>query len=180
MLRRARGFAPLPIHLRALKISTLAVGAHLKNTVALSVGENVFVSQHIGDLETEQAYRAFKNAVADLPRLYEAKPEIIACDMHPEYLSTKFAHEHSKDPELFPVPHHWAHVASCMAENEIEAPALGVAWDERIRSGRDDLGRRIFARQRRRLRTRRAPAAVSIAGRRCRDQETAPDCSRVA
>ncbi len=129
MLRRARGYAPLPIHVHTLKTSTLAVGAHLKNTVALSVGENVFVSQHIGDLETEQAYRAFKNAVADLPRLYEAKPEIIACDMHPEYLSTKFAHEHSKDRRLFPVQHHWAHIAACMAENEIEAPALGVAWD---------------------------------------------------
>jgi hydrogenase maturation protein HypF len=101
----------------------------LKNTVALSVGENIFVSQHIGDLETEQAYRAFKNSAADLPRLYDAKPDIIACDLHPEYLSTKFARENSRQREVVPVQHHWAHIAACMAENEIEPPALGVAWD---------------------------------------------------
>ena len=94
VLRRARGFAPLPILLKSevqnpkSKI-ILAVGAHLKNTVALGVGNQVFVSQHIGDLETAQAYSAFCEAVEDLPRLYEAKPEVIACDMHPDYLSTK-------------------------------------------------------------------------------------------
>ncbi len=142
ILRRARGYAPLPIFVGRLcqtpasppgvskkRPTILAVGAHLKNTVALSVGKNVFVSQHIGDLETEQAYRAFKNAAADLPRLYEVKPELIAHDLHPDYLSTKFALEFSSPREAIPVQHHWAHVAACMAENEIEAPALGVAWD---------------------------------------------------
>ena len=132
VLRRARGFAPLPIRLRKAPRSALAVGAHLKNTVALSVGKNLFVSQHIGDLETEQAYRAFKNAAADLPRLYDAKPEIIACDLHPDYLSTKYAKTFSSaegSPGLVEIQHHWAHIAACMAENEIESPALGVAWD---------------------------------------------------
>lgn len=162
VLRRARGYAPLPIRLKTEFRSTLAVGAHLKNAVALSIGKNVFVSQHIGDLETEQAYRAFKSATKDLPRLYDVKPEIIACDMHPEYLSTKYAlglgsagcqpaafgslpdasaQEDSRQaaangrlaaraPQtLVRVQHHWAHIAACMAENEIEAPALGVAWD---------------------------------------------------
>ena len=91
MLRRARGYAPLPITLRQAQGTVLAVGAHLKNAVALSVGRNVFVSQHIGDLATKPAYDAFASSVADLPRLYEAKPEVIAHDLHPEYLSTKYA-----------------------------------------------------------------------------------------
>jgi hydrogenase maturation protein HypF len=132
VLRRARGYAPLPIHIKSeirnpQSEIVLAVGAHLKNTVALKIDNNIFVSQHIGDLETKQAYAAFGRAVTDLPRLYDAKVEIVACDIHPEYLSTKFASELT--PTKIPVQHHWAHIAACMAENEIEAPALGVAWD---------------------------------------------------
>jgi hydrogenase maturation protein HypF len=132
VLRRARGYAPLPIHIKSeirnpQSEIVLAVGAHLKNTVALKIDNNIFVSQHIGDLETKQAYAAFGRAAADLPRLYDAKVEIVACDMHPEYLSTKFASQLT--PTKIPVQHHWAHIAACMAENEIEAPALGVAWD---------------------------------------------------
>jgi hydrogenase maturation protein HypF len=130
ILRRARGYAPLPIRLKSetQKSKTiLAVGAHLKNTVALRIENNVFVSQHIGDLETEQAYGAFCRAATDLPRLYGAKVDMVACDTHPEYLSTKFAYELT--PPKIPVQHHWAHIAACMAENEIEAPALGVGWD---------------------------------------------------
>jgi hydrogenase maturation protein HypF len=132
VLRRARGYAPSPIHIKSEVRNpkseiVLAVGAHLKNTVALKIDNNIFVSQHIGDLETKQAYAAFGRAVADLPRLYDAKVEIVACDMHPEYLSTKFASELT--PTKITVQHHWAHIAACMAENEIEAPALGVAWD---------------------------------------------------
>src|SRR6266496_474745 len=119
--------APLPVHLKMTLPTVLAVGAHLKNTVALSVGADVFISQHIGDLETEQAYRAFQRAAEDLPQLYDAKIDIVACDMHPDYLSTKFA-THLPIP-AHPVQHHWAHVAACIAENEIEPPALGVAWD---------------------------------------------------
>jgi hydrogenase maturation protein HypF len=127
MLRRARGYAPLPIMLRQPQGAVLAVGAHLKNTVALSVGRNVFVSQHIGDLATKSAYDAFASSVADLPRLYEAKPEVVAHDLHPEYLSTKYALQYAG--KRVGVQHHWAHIASCMAENEIGPPLLGVAWD---------------------------------------------------
>jgi hydrogenase maturation protein HypF len=127
VLRRARGYAPLPVHLKMTLPTVLAVGAHLKNTVALSVGADVFISQHIGDLETEQAYRAFQRATEDLPKLYDANSDMVACDMHPDYLSTKFA-AHLPIP-THSVQHHWAHVAACMAENEIEPPALGVAWD---------------------------------------------------
>jgi hydrogenase maturation protein HypF len=132
VLRRARGYAPLPIGIKS-KIENpkskivLAVGAHLKNAVALKIGPNIFVSQHIGDLETEQAYGAFTRAAADLPRLYEAGIDIVACDLHPDYLSTKYAAQSGRQTSH--VQHHWAHVAACMAENEVEAPALGVAWD---------------------------------------------------
>lgn len=127
VLRRARGYAPLPVHMKEPLPCVLAVGAHLKNTVALSVGTEIFISQHIGDLETSQAHGAFRAVADDLRRLYGAFPEMTACDMHPDYLSTKYATQ--LDVPLCPVQHHWAHVLSCMAENEIEAPALGVSWD---------------------------------------------------
>jgi hydrogenase maturation protein HypF len=127
VLRRARGYAPLPIHLKESVPSILAVGAHLKNSVALSVGTEVFLSQHIGDLETSQAFSAFRRVSDDFQRLYEATPEAVACDLHPEYLSTK--HAMKMGIPVCPVQHHWAHVLSCIAENEIEPPALGVSWD---------------------------------------------------
>ncbi|MEP6956211.1 MAG: carbamoyltransferase HypF, partial [Chthoniobacterales bacterium] len=127
VLRRARGYAPLPIQLPQPVPPILALGAHLKNTVALSVGKNVFVSQHIGDLATPQAHEAFVRSAADLPRLYEATPELVACDLHPDYLSTKYAAQFSA--RTVPVQHHWAHIAACMAENELSPPVLGIAWD---------------------------------------------------
>jgi len=134
VLRRARGYAPLPIgqgikepaeDIRAP--STLALGAHLKNAVALSTGGSVFVSQHIGDLETQQANVAFRKAASDLPRLYDAVPKIIVCDLHPDYSSTR--HAHGLEAQTISVQHHYAHVLSCMAENDLEAPVVGVAWD---------------------------------------------------
>ena len=153
VLRRARGYAPLPIFLNSQPSTLnpqpiLAVGAHLKISVALAVGNQVFLSQHIGDLETEPAYAAFRRVIADFEILYEARPQIIAADLHPDYLSTRFALErrppvrreskNAGDPRGLPearapvvtqVQHHLAHVLSCMAENEIEPPALGVSWD---------------------------------------------------
>ena len=149
VLRRARGFAPLPIQLESKLQGTkskniLAVGAQLKNSVALAVGDNVFISQHIGDLETEEAHQAFRRVAADLPKLYAASPETIAADLHPDYLSSKFAEafigragsapaaagaQGSERPTKVGVQHHVAHVLSCIAENEVPLPALGVAWD---------------------------------------------------
>jgi hydrogenase maturation protein HypF len=127
VLRRARGYAPLPVQLTQPVPSVLALGAHLKNTVALSIGSNVFVSQHIGDLETEQAHTAFVRSAADLPQLYDARIDAVACDMHPDYLSTKHAAQFSVP--IRAVQHHWAHITSCMAENELTPPLLGVSWD---------------------------------------------------
>ena len=130
MLRRARGYAPLPVQIQTSKSevqNVLAVGAHLKNSVALAVGKNVFLSQHIGDLETEQANAAFRRVTGELPGLYDVEPEMIAVDLHPDYQSTRFAQQSGK--KNFGVQHHVAHVLSCIAENEVALPALGVAWD---------------------------------------------------
>jgi hydrogenase maturation protein HypF len=131
VLRRARGYAPLPIQCRVCVNPSLpkilAVGAHLKNTVSISLEDNVFISQHIGDLETEEAHSAFRRIIEDFKKLYEFEPEVIACDMHPDYLSTKYAK--GMDLPVIEVQHHHAHVAACMAENELEGPVLGISWD---------------------------------------------------
>jgi hydrogenase maturation protein HypF len=127
VLRRARGYAPLPMTTNRSSDGVLAVGGHLKNTIAVAVGKNVFVSQHIGDLETSQAVDAFHGTIENLSGLYEAKPSKIACDNHPDYISTKYAKK-TKLP-VVGVQHHYAHVLSCMAENQIEGSVLGVSWD---------------------------------------------------
>jgi hydrogenase maturation protein HypF len=155
VLRRARGYAPLPIQMRnaergvgtdpeapsysalppdsALRTphsalpTVLAVGAHLKNAVALAVGPHAFISQHIGDLETPQAYEAFKRVIADLQGLFASPAAQIAADLHPDYLSSEFARKAGRP--LRAVQHHVAHVLACMGENQIEPPALGVSWD---------------------------------------------------
>lgn len=127
VLRRARGYAPLPVLVKEPLPPLLAVGAHLKNTVALGVDRQVFLSQHIGDLETAQALEAFRRVVADVQGLWEHQPQAVACDMHPDYLSTQTAHRMGLP--VVEVQHHLAHTLSCMAENELEPPVLGVSWD---------------------------------------------------
>jgi hydrogenase maturation protein HypF len=131
VLRRARGYAPLPVLLKHEVPPILAVGPYLKNTIALSVGRQVFLSQHIGDLDTPEACAAFERVIADLTRLYEVEPAAIAHDLHPDYFSTHWARQAAciSPVELVPVQHHHAHLASCLAENEVEGPALGVTWD---------------------------------------------------
>lgn len=127
VMRRARGYAPLPVTVKQGLPRILAVGAHLKNSVAIAIGRQVFTSQHIGDLETVEAHRAFRQVIGDLCRLYDFEPEIVACDLHPDYLSTHHAKEMGLP--LVQVQHHHAHVVSCMAENELEGQVLGVSWD---------------------------------------------------
>jgi hydrogenase maturation protein HypF len=127
IIRRARGYAPLPITLKNSLPPTLAVGAHLKNTVAMAVKNQVFISQHIGDLETEASYRAFREVIDSFSRLYETEPVSVVCDGHPDYLSTQYARE--RGLPLTTVQHHYAHILSCMAENELEPPVLGISWD---------------------------------------------------
>ncbi len=128
VVRRARGYAPLPIRHSAEKMPrVMGVGGHLKNNIALSLGRDVFVSQHIGDLETLEARDAFLQAIADLTRLFDYRAEVVACDMHPDYFSTVWARKNGAP--VIPVQHHHAHIASCMMENELDGRVLGVAWD---------------------------------------------------
>jgi hydrogenase maturation protein HypF len=130
ILRRARGYAPLPILLKIKNLHPpiLAVGAHLKNTIALAIDERVFLSQHIGDLETPQAVDAFTKVIASFQQLYALEPEIIACDRHPDYISSQYAQNCGK--KVISVQHHHAHVLACMAENQIlNETVLGIAWD---------------------------------------------------
>ncbi len=130
-LRRARGYAPYPIHLPFKSKQILACGAELKNTFCLTRDEHAFVSQHIGDMENEETLEHFENTVELYKRLFRIEPEIIACDMHPEYLPSKYAHRIAAERKLklVPVQHHHAHIASCMVENNVETPVIGVAFD---------------------------------------------------
>jgi len=127
LLRRARGYAGAPIRMGTEGLTTLATGAHLKNTVALSVGDNVYVSQHIGDLDSQPAFRAFEEAITVLEKLYALPTNQVACDLHPDYMSTTFARR--LNPNLIQVQHHHAHIASCMADNGLDGEVLGIAWD---------------------------------------------------
>jgi len=127
ILRRARGYAPLGIRVPHELPPVLAVGGHLKNTVAIAVGQDVFLSQHIGDLDTLEARGAFERAITDLCRLYSFKPDAVVCDLHPDYASTQWA-ERSGLP-IVRAQHHQAHVAGCAAENGVKGEYLGVSWD---------------------------------------------------
>ncbi|MEW5702592.1 MAG: carbamoyltransferase HypF [Candidatus Zixiibacteriota bacterium] len=127
LLRRARGYAPGFIPLAGPMNSILAVGAHLKNTVAVSVGDRALLSPHIGDLETAPAYHAFHRAIDDVQDLYEIIPQRIACDRHPDYLSSQYAR--TRALPTVAVQHHYAHILACMADNGLSGPVLGVAWD---------------------------------------------------
>jgi len=127
VLRRARGYAPLPVRIDRNLPAVLAVGAHLKNTVAIAAGRQVYVSQHIGDLDTIEARGAFEGAIRDLCRLHEFEPRLVACDLHPDYASTAWAR--TSGLPVVTVQHHHAHVAACAAENGVRGEYLGVSWD---------------------------------------------------
>ncbi len=131
LLRRARGYAPLAVTVGRGLPPLLAVGGYLKNTVALSVGGQVILSQHVGDLETSAAREAHRRVIADLRRFYGLEPVAVACDLHPDYPSTWAAEElaAAAGVPVVRVQHHHAHVAAAMAEHGLEGPVLGVAWD---------------------------------------------------
>jgi len=128
LLRRARGYAPLPIQVEAgAEPPSLGVGAHKKNTIALRRGGQVFISQHIGDLETAAAQSAFQQTIIDLQNLYQITPQRVAHDLHPDYVSTRYAEKAGLARVV--VQHHYAHALACMAENQAQPPALAVVWD---------------------------------------------------
>jgi len=127
-IRRSRGFAPSPIFVNSKGPTVLAVGGELKNTVCLLKDEKAFVSQHIGDLENMEAFNFFTQTIDHLQRIFESKPESIAYDFHPEYLSTKWVKEQTDIPTLG-IQHHHAHLASCMAENHLKDSVIGIIMD---------------------------------------------------
>lgn len=160
-LRRARGFAPLPISVRNPSGRTiLALGGHLKNTIALCLGtskgrrkaergksndngslnppsafplplSSTILSAHIGDLDSAASVEVFHRAIDDLLRFYRVVPDAIACDLHPDYASTRAAEELASrfDVPLVRVQHHRAHMAACMSERDLTGPVAGFAWD---------------------------------------------------
>lgn len=131
-IRRARGFAPLPVFLPFnIKRKVLAVGPREKNTFAIGFGNKIILSQHVGDIETVEDLMDFERTLFDFIKLYEFEPEVVVCDMHPFYETTKWAENLAKRHglELIKIQHHFAHILSCMAENEIFDKVLGISWD---------------------------------------------------
>jgi hydrogenase maturation protein HypF len=127
-IRRSRGFAPAPLTLPwEFPRHVLACGPELKNTFCLARDRHAFVSHHIGDLENHETLQSFTEGIEHFRRLFSVTPEVVVHDLHPEYLSTKYALE--GDAELLGVQHHHAHIASCLADNEVAGPVIGVAFD---------------------------------------------------
>jgi hydrogenase maturation protein HypF len=131
VLRRARGFAPLPLSLAQEMPCVLALGAQLKSTVAITIGREIVVSQHLGDLHAAAGALLLERTVADLVQFFDARPARVACDLHPDYVSTRLAERLAATwgVPLERVQHHHAHVAACMAEHALAGPLLGLAWD---------------------------------------------------
>jgi len=127
-LRRSRGYVPVPVFLKHRVRPILACGAALKNTICLTRGSEVFLSQHIGDLENLATHDFFALTIAHLERILSIKPEIVAYDMHPDYLSTRYA-QSLDHLEQIAVQHHHAHIVSCMAENQVSEPVIGLSFD---------------------------------------------------
>jgi len=131
VIRRARGYAPSPVRLPFRMREVLACGAEEKSTFCLIRGEHAFLSQHIGDMDNEETLEHFENTVNLYRKLFRVQPEVIAHDLHPDYLSTRYALRYAAEQGLktVPVQHHHAHIASCLAENAFEGTVIGVAFD---------------------------------------------------
>ncbi len=127
VLRRSRGYAPLPVSVGEPLPDAIAVGGHLKNTVAVARRNSIFISQHLGDLETEQSLASFRSTIKDFVRLYQLVPRAVVADKHPDYISTGEAA--GMGLPVRRIQHHHAHIAACMAENNLTGDVLGVAWD---------------------------------------------------
>jgi len=127
-IRRARGYVPTPVFLSHTPLPVLACGAELKNTVCLTKEDRAFVSQHIGDLENLATYDAFRSTIDHLQHILDVQPRAVACDMHPDYFSTRYARE-QQDLPVVPVQHHHAHIVSGMAEHHLDGKVIGLAFD---------------------------------------------------
>ena len=128
-IRRSRGLAPAPIHVDPpFRVPVLGVGAQLKHTFCLGIDERAVMSQHIGDLQSYEAMAAFEDAVGHFRQVFEMEPEVVAHDLHPEYLTTKWAAA-QREARLVKVQHHHAHIASCLADNGRSDRVIGLALD---------------------------------------------------
>ena len=137
VIRRSRSYAPFPVRLNFEMRQVLACGAELKNSFCVTKENYAFLSQHIGDMENVETLSSFESGIEHFKRLFRVSPEVIAYDLHPEYLATKYADRlkreeakgSSTEVQFVPVQHHHAHIASCMAENGVQEPVIGVAFD---------------------------------------------------
>ena len=131
--RRARGFAPLPLQISSNAIPTLACGTELKNTFCLVRDRYAFVSHHIGDLENQETLTAFEDAIRHYEKIFRIKPQLLAADMHPDYLASRYARQRAAEENLplVEVQHHHAHIVSCMADNGLKQHerVIGLAFD---------------------------------------------------
>ncbi|MBX9601676.1 MAG: carbamoyltransferase HypF [Bryobacteraceae bacterium] len=128
LIRRSRGYAPLPVDLGSPQVEVLAVGGELKNTFCLTHGRYAILSQHIGDLENLETLEFFEETLAHMKRFFRVNPRGVAHDLHPGYLSTRLAQAIPDLPRIG-VQHHHAHIASCMADNRVAGRVIGVALD---------------------------------------------------
>ncbi len=128
MIRRSRGYVPVPVLLKDNNTGVLGCGAELKNTICITKKNKAFLSQHIGDLESRATFDFFKKTVNHMKRILDIEPEIVGYDLHPDYMSTRFALE-QENVHLVSVQHHHAHIASCMAENGIDGDVIGLSFD---------------------------------------------------
>ncbi len=127
VLRRARGYTPFPITISQPIKEGLAVGGHLKNTLAISLGKQLILSQHLGDLNAIESQQLFQQTLTDLQSFYSLKPTFINHDLHPDYHSTRIIQQLPQKKQA--IQHHYAHILSCMAEHNLQKTVLGFAWD---------------------------------------------------
>lgn len=127
IIRRSRGYVPEPIRLPFSVEGMLATGAELSHCFAVGKGHDAILSQHIGDLKDPSTYAFFNETVSRFCKLFRVEPASIACDTHPDYLSTRYAHQWPLP--VIPVQHHHAHIAACMVEHGLNEPVAGVCWD---------------------------------------------------
>lgn len=127
-IRRSRGYAPYPLDVPAELSPVIAMGAELKTTVSLASGRRVYISQHIGDLKNDETYGSHRTAAEHLATLHRLHPRFAACDLHPDFRASRYAREVYGE-DLLQVQHHHAHMAACMAENQLNGPTIGVVFD---------------------------------------------------
>ena len=130
-LRRSRGYVPYPIAVRTGEKSILACGAEQKASFCLSKGSYAFLSQHIGDLKNLETFEHYSKQIAHFEHMFDIIPRAIACDLHPDYMSSEYARRRAEETgiSLFTIQHHHAHMASCMADNGLDEPVIGLIWD---------------------------------------------------